>query len=252
MTLAELQRDFRDWLTHASPEAVQRLDPRAGMGMTVYQNNYRAQLVGVLEASYPQLHAWLGSTLFLEAAIRHIDSRPPHGWTLDAYGADFEATLRGMLPDNPDVHELAWMEWSLSESFVAPDATTLSGDQLADIDWDLARLQLTPSLRQRAVTTNAVDLWFALQQETDVPESEMLGAPGGVVTWRQGYTCQLKPIDPVEHDALLSLRDDPRFSALCDALVARLGEDAGIARAGELLASWIAAGIVTGVAGSPA
>lgn len=247
MMLAELQRDFRDWLTQASPEAAQRLDPRAGIGMTVYQNNYRSQLVGVLEASYPQLHAWLGSSLFLEAAIRHIDSRPPHSWTLDAYGADFDATLIGMLPDNPDVHELAWIEWSLSESFVAPDTTALSGDQLAEVDWDIARLRLTPSLRQRSVTTNAADLWSALQQETDVPESEMLDAPGGVVTWRQGYTCQLKETDAIEHEALLCLRDDPRFSALCDALVARLGEDAGIARAGELLAGWIAAGIVTGV-----
>lgn len=247
MTLAELQRDFRDWLTRASPDAARRVDPRAGMGMTVYQNNYRAQLVSVLEASYPLLHAWLGSTLFLEAAIRHIDSRPPHGWTLDAYGADFDDTLRGMLPDNPDVHELAWIEWSLSESFVAPDATPLCSDQLADVDWDTARLQLAPSLRQRSVTTNAPDLWSTLQQDAEVPESEMLAVPGGVVTWRQGYTCQLKQIDAVEHDALLLLRDDPRFSALCDALVARLGEDAGIARAGELLASWIAAGIVTGV-----
>lgn len=247
MTLAELQRDFRDWLTQASPDAARRLDPRAGVGMTVYQNNYRAQLVGVLEASYPQLHAWLGSTLFLEAAIRHIDSRPPHTWTLDAYGADFEATLCRMLPDNPDVHELAWIEWSLSESFVAPDASTLSSDQWADVDWDIARLQLAPSLRQRSVTTNAPELWSALQQDAEVPESDMLAMPGGVVTWRQGYTCQLKPIDASEHEALLSLRDEPRFSVLCDALVGRLGEDAGIARAGELLASWIAAGIVTGV-----
>jgi hypothetical protein len=247
MTLAELQRDFRDWLTQASPEAAQRLDPRAGRGMTVYQNNYRAQLVGVLEASYPQLHAWLGSALFLEATIRHIDSRPPHSWTLDAYGADFETTLISMLPDNPDVHELAWIEWSLSESFVAPDAATLSSDQLANVDWDTACLQLAPSLRQRSVTTNAPDLWSALQQDTDAPESEMLATPGGVVTWRQGYSCQLKQIDTVEHDALLLLRDDSRFSALCDALVARLGEEAGIARAGELLASWISAGIVTDV-----
>lgn len=247
MTLAELQRDFRDWLTQSSPESAQHLDPRAGPGMTVYQNNYRAQLVGVLEASYPLLHAWLGSTLFREAAIRHIDSRPPQGWTLDAYGADFEVTLIGMLPDNPDVHELAWIEWSLSESFVAADAPVMSDVALANVDWNLARLQLTPSLRQRLLTTNAPALWSALQQQTDVPESEMLDAPCGVVTWRQGYTCQLKQIDAVERDALLMLRDDPRFSTLCDALVARLGEDAGIARAGELLASWIAADIVTAI-----
>ncbi|MET3653270.1 DNA-binding domain-containing protein [Dyella japonica] len=247
MTLAELQRDFRDWLTTASADASQRLDPRSSFGMTVYQNNYRAQLVSVLEASYPQLHARLGSELFLDAAITHIDRHPPHAWTLDAYGADFEATLRAMLPHNPDVHELAWIEWSLSESFVAPDAAGVSPEQLAQIDWDTARLQFSPSLRHRPAITNAAALWSALQQDVEVPESEMLDAPRALITWRQGYTCQLKQVDTDEYAALQSLHHDNRFASLCDELVARLGEDTGVTRAGELLASWIGAGVVTGV-----
>jgi hypothetical protein len=86
-----------------------------------------------------------------------------------------------------------------------------------------------------------------MHEGTDIPEGEMLAAPAGIITWRQGYTCQLKQIDADEHAALLSLRTDHRFAALCDTLVAYLGEDAGVSRAGELLASWIGAGIVTGV-----
>lgn len=203
MKLADLQRDFRDWLVNGSQEAAQRLGPEAHRGLSVYQNNYRAQLVSVLETSYPQLLAWLGPDLFLEAAITHIDSHPPHAWTLDAYGADFVDTLQALLPDNPDAHELAWIEWSLSESFVAADAGPVPGEQLARVNWDAARLQLSPSLRQRRVTTNAAALWSALEQGEAVPEAEMLDAPGGLITWRQSYTCKLKPIDAIEHIALL-------------------------------------------------
>ena len=247
MTLADLQRDFRDWLTNGSTDASRRLGTDAIRGLAVYQNNYRSQLIGVLEASYPLLLAWLGDELFLQAAVTHVDNHPPHAWTLDVYGADFVDTLREVLPHNPDAHELAWIEWSLFASFVATDAGQVSGEQLAAVDWESAHLQLAPSLRQCHATTNAAALWSALEQGEAVPESEMLDAPAGLITWRQGYTCQLKQIDAVEHTALLSLRDDDRFSALCDALVEHLGEEAGVARGGELLARWIGAGIVVGI-----
>jgi len=247
MNLADWQADFRAWLTLASHEASQRLDPRGSTGLAVYQNNYRAQLVGVLEASYPLARTWLGAELFRHAAIAHIDNRPPRSWTLDAYGADFERTLHDLLPDNPDVHELAWIEWSLSEAFVSTDSPMLTQEQLAEIDWDHARLELTPSLRQRRATTNAEAIWSALYDGSPPPEAAMLDVAGGIIVWRRDFTCELKQIDAIEFAALNLLRDDDRFHVLCDFLVEHLGEEAGVSRAGELLAHWIGAGIVTGV-----
>src|SRR5579859_2972763 len=176
MNLASWQKDFRDWLTDASDEAAQRLGQGAMVGLSVYQNNYRAQLVSVLEASYPHVFAQIGPEFFLDTAIAHIDSHPPHAWTLDVYGADFEKTLRDVLPHNPDIHELAWIEWSLGQSFVSPDAGSVPVDALAHVDWDNARLHLTPSLRQRRVTTNVDAVWLALDEGRTVPESEMLDA----------------------------------------------------------------------------
>ena len=93
MTLAELQRDFRTWLVSASDDAAARLGTDIMAGLSVYQNNYRAQLVGCLEESFPQVRAWLGDDAFLPAAMTHIDSHPPHAWTLDAYPGDFNETL---------------------------------------------------------------------------------------------------------------------------------------------------------------
>ncbi len=247
MKLSMLQRDFRDRLVASSNEAtLPHLDAKAAAGLDVYQNNYRAQLVGCLELSFPQLRTWLGREAFLDAAIAHIDHHPPHAWTLDAYGIDFDETLQARFPHNPDIHELAWIEWALSESFVAADAIRMSSEELQAVDWDTARICLHPSLRQRTATTNSETIWTALQDGAEPPESEMLQAPGGLIVWRREFTCRLRLVDTIEHEALLSLRDDDRFTTWCDALVDRLGEEAGIATAGQLLADWLAAGIVTG------
>lgn len=247
MNLAALQHDFRQWLVTSSDAVEQHLDVHAAHGLAVYQNNYRVQLVGCLEVSYPLLLTRMGADAFRQVAIAHIDEHPPHAWTLDAYGADLGNTLRERLPNHPDLHELAWIEWALSEAFVAPDTLPLSQDALAQVNWDIARLKPNPSLREHTATTNAYAVWAALQDGVETTRSEMLDATGGLVAWRRGYSCQLRQVDATEFAALSSLRDDDRFASLCDDLVDHLGEDAGIAKAGALLADWIAAGIVVDV-----
>jgi hypothetical protein len=242
MSLLTIQQTMRAWLTKSGPD--EEHDEALPAGYRIYRNNYRTQLVRCLEASYPMLRDWLGPEAFLQASIQHIDNHPPHGWTLDAYGADFQSTLQDRYPHNPDLQELAWIEWSLSESFVATDAPVSPTSLLGELDWDNAGLCLAPSLRLHEATTNAVDLWHAWQTEESLPESEMLSVTGAMITWRHGFTCRLRRIDAIEHVALLLLRDDHRFAGLCTALVEHLGEEAGVRRAGEWLADWLPMGIV--------
>src|SRR5690349_12950193 len=118
--LRTLQRDFGDWLVQPTDAIARRLGPAARLA--VYQNNYRSQLVNCLQLSYPQVRAWLGEDAFLAAAVHHIDRRPPHAWTLDAYADGLPATLEERYPHNPDLHELAWIEHALQAAFVAADA----------------------------------------------------------------------------------------------------------------------------------
>jgi len=255
MSLASWQNDFCQWLLRGKPEDARAFGERAATGLDVYQNNYRTQLVRCLGVSYPAIARWLGEDAFREAAIAHIESHPPHGWTLDAYGRDFEDTLSLLYPHNPDMHELAWIEWALSEAFVAGDATPMTRDALWKMDWEGAHLNLTPSLHMRIATTNADKLWQVLQDDprsevptgalSGIPEGAMLDAPGGFMVWRRDYTCRLLRVDAIEHATLRGLQDDPRFETMCETLVKRLGEDAGIARAGTLLAEWLDAGIIT-------
>lgn len=245
MNLADIQDGFRAMLAGPGSAAVPL---PAGPGRAVYLNNYRAQLVACLEESYPLLRAFIGAEAFLHAAAAHIGQRPPHAWTLDAYADGFGETLQALFPDNPDLHELAWIEHALGQSFIGPDAAPVAAEALAAIDWDQARLRPTPTMHLRAATTNAADLWFALRDAgADAPESAMLAAPGGLLVWRRGFVSCLRGLDAIEYAALLHLQRDGSFAGLCALLVERLGEEQGIASAGALLADWLGSELITGV-----
>ncbi|WP_419736600.1 putative DNA-binding domain-containing protein [Pseudomonas sp. COR18] len=247
MNLAQLQQQFRQWLVTGADEAAGRLGEGLEAGLAVYQNNYRAQLVGCLEQAFAQVRRWIGDEAFLAAAIAHIDRQPPHAWTLDAYPQGFHASLVELFPNNPDVHELAWIESALNDAFVAEDAQALPLEALASIDWDTARLCLTPSFRSHALTTNAEPIWAALCEETPPPASEMLAEPGGVIVWRRQFTSRLRPLESLEYQALLRVQENGSFAGLCQWLVERLGESEGVARAGALLAGWLASELIVAI-----
>lgn len=243
MRLIELQSGFRRWLTSSSSDVT---GYRAGMD--IYQNNYRSQLVGCLEQSYPQMRAWLGDGVFLHAAKTHIDRQAPHAWTLDAYGEEFGETLRALFPNNPDLQELAWIEWALASAFVARDMQPIDAATLAAVDWDTARLTLTPSLQVAPLTTNAADIWWAMNDQTGRPEGQMLAEAGGVIAWRRGHVSCLRTLDALELRALYQILANGSFTSLCDMLVAELGDDDGVEKAGALLASWIGSDMICGLA----
>jgi hypothetical protein len=236
--LTLLQKDFRDWLRHADAEAGSRLDLADARGLAVYQNNYRASLMACLEDSYPQLLAWLGDTAFHTAAAHHIDEYPPSSWTLDDYPAGFPADLRAQFPGDPEIADLAELEWRLAECFVAADASVLDLSTLGDIDWENAQLQLTPSVSLLTMQTNATQIWSALAGGNNPPPAVLLSEPVTLVIWRQDYISCFRLLDPPEHKFLTRLQIGASFGEICAGLVEDQGDKEGIARAGSLLAGW--------------
>ena len=94
MTLLDVQRSFRHWLTVESDEAATRLGVAAAPGLAVHLNTYRSQLLSCLGETFGAVRAWLGDTAFEAAAAIHVDRVPPSSWTLDAYARDFPETDR--------------------------------------------------------------------------------------------------------------------------------------------------------------
>ena len=182
MNLLSLQRDMRAWLNTGSERCAARFAVSAQPGLGIYQNNYRAQLAACLEDSFSVTLAWLGGEAFHAAIVAHVGSFAPTSWTLDLYGKDFPTTLRRLYPDDPEVGDLATIEWALSEAFVAPDAPPLSAD-LTSIDWDEARIELAPSLTVHSLETNAPAIWSAIDEDSRPPTATLVPAPGALLVW---------------------------------------------------------------------
>lgn len=144
MSLAALQRDFRDWLTDVPVRMDYWVDDHARAGLDIYHNAYRVQLVECLKDTFEKTFLWIGEDAFIDAARVHIERTPPSGWTLGAYGVGFDETLADLYPDDAEIAELAWLDWALSRAFEGADAAAIAADTLGEIDWDRAILHLIP------------------------------------------------------------------------------------------------------------
>lgn len=237
VSLLALQQNFRAWLTSEAGEVAARFGERARPGLGVYLNNYRAQLLACLSASYPILRAWIGDTAFEGAAARHIDNVPPHAWTLDAYGLDFPETLETLYPADPEIAELARLERELAAAFVGRDAAPVVPADLADIDWDTATIHFVPTFALLPVTTNVAAIWSAISSDEAPPPAARLPEPANLAIWRHGLTPKFRTIPPAEADAMRHVREGGTFAALCD--------KQGPTMAGSFLGQWLSEGLIS-------
>jgi hypothetical protein len=247
MSLAAMQRDFAGWLTDRPATMTAWVDGAAHVGLDVYHNAYRVRLADCLHEMFEKTALWLGDEAFMAAARAHIDSSPPHGWTLGVYGDGFDRTLARLYPDDREVEELAWLDHALARTFEGRDADPVSADMLAGVDWDEAGLIFAPTLSIGQATTNAGAIWSALAAQEQPPAAAMLPEPGAMLVWRQSFTPCFRTIETVEADILAQAAAGASFGALCASLIDRLGEEAGVAAAGALLGQWIGEGLITDI-----
>lgn len=238
MTLLAMQRDFRAFLTDQSDAFAGRVEQDAKAGLAIYHNAYRVQLLDCLRETFEKLHAWLGEDAFIAAAKAHIESTPPSGWTLSVYGEGFDRTLTDLYPADPEVADLAWLEWTLSRAFEGPDAAPLPAAELGALNWDTALITFTPTMRIGKATTNAGAIWSALSRGEHPPAATILPEPAATLVWRQGLTPCFRSIETVEHNAIATLSRGQTFGGLCATLMEEHGHQAGIELAGQLLGQW--------------
>ncbi len=249
MTLARLQRDFHDHIVRGSPAVEAAVPEAARRGLAVYRHAYRANLIACLKDTFEKTAAWLGDEAFEAAALEHIAEQPPTSWTLSDFGDGFDRTLAGLYPADPEVAELAWLDLRLRRAFDGPDATISDVAALADVDWELAVLDLAPTLSLASITSNVVALWTAMDDQETPPPVVLLESPLGVAVWREALSPRFRTLRAAEYGSLRRAREGASFGELCADLATGFpGEDeAAAAFAGGLLAGWLSEGIVIGV-----
>ncbi len=211
-------------------------------GERAYHFAYRARLTDALAETFEHVHAYLGDEAFYAAAQAHVAASRPSTWTLDAYGRDFPATLKGLYPGHPEVAEIAWLDNALNAAFTGPDSPPFDPAKLASADWERARLVLVPTLVAARLATNAAAILQALTAESAPPPAEVFDAPQGVIVWRQGFDCHYRVPPPEEFDALEAISNGATFAAVCEALP---GDATAVASA--WLGQWLGEALVADI-----
>lgn len=244
MSLLALQSALRDQILAVEPEGVTADQER---GVAVYRHAYRAQLSASLRETFAKTHAWLGDDAFDAACQAHIAEHTPHSWTLGDYGEGFEHTLRTLYPNDPEVVELAWLDWGLSRAFDGPDADPITSEALSVVDWDHADLHFLPTLVVGEVTTNAGAIWSAVAEGATPPPASLLSQPAAIRIWRAGLSPQFQTVDALEREALALALNGASFAEMCEQLTPPDDDGQAAQALGAVLGAWLRCGLITSV-----
>lgn len=215
--------------------------PSSSLGMAIYRNAYRGRLADALAVSYERTRRWVGEEMFELAAAHYILTHPPQSWTLDAYGSAFQEALAELFADDPEVAELAWLEWHMQQAFAAPDRATLTGEALAAAqpDWESLRLAPAAGLVWREVRHDLAALWHGVADRADLAATD----PAILLVWRKDLSPHFRLLDPAEFAALQPLLDGASFGH-----AASLVGEADLARFGQWFAQWLSEGLFSAIA----
>lgn len=217
--LAAVQRHFADRvLANALPPEMPE-DLITGR-LPIYHHAYRARLAEVLADTYAKTCLYMGSDTFEAHARDYAVAHPPRTRSLNRYGEGLVGTLRAAYPDNPELHELAQLDWDLRTRFDSADVPTLetAAAQASDT-WTTRPGVLHPSALLRAIMTNVVGVWNAIHTDDDVPEAVALPAPATLLVWRKGHQPHFRTLDAAEAAWVQALHAGASVHDACAALL---------------------------------
>ena len=249
MNMQSAQTSFLEHVIDADKAVDPAFAGNGEAGLAIYRFAYRARLISCLRATYDKSWGWMGDDRFDAATTAHIAQHIPHSWSLDNYGVAFDETLASLFPDDPEIADLAKLEWEMQAAFVKPDSLAADHNALAAFvhsgqDIERLRLWLVPSFSSFPISTNCAAIWRAIEDGHDMPPLEYYDSPHIIAIWRTGFTPHFRDIDGIEATALLATEQGTDFGDVCKMLVGT-GENDGIrVSAGSWLGRWITDGMI--------
>jgi len=227
MSLVQTQADFVAMLL--STEETQLSE-----GEAIYHNAYRGRLKEALAEVHTKTWMWLGDESFEVAALTHIKRYHSKSWTLNNYGHGFCDTLDSLYPDDPEVAELAKLEWALHLTYAGEDTSPIDTSQLSKIDWTFAKFIFVPTIQFFDIQTNAPAIWVALNNQETPPQVEHLFKTATIMVWRKGYDPHFRTLDYIQSEAIKHLFLGLSFAEVCEALIVENDQEKT-----NLIASWL-------------
>lgn len=252
--LAQLQDAFLACLHDDDAPLPPGLDATRAAGMAVYRNGYRARLLDVLAETHPRTVRLVGAEAFHQAAAHHLIAHPPSAWTIDRAGEGFADTCAELFAHDPDVAELAWLEWAMQSAFTAADTAplTLAGFAAATAEfgpeqWEAFEIVPVAGTALRAATHDLPRLWRSLSDDADQPVVERLDPGQWLLVWREGEEAVFALLPDHEGVALAAAVGGASFGEICAGLAERLGQGEAAAAAGAILNHWLQMGVIESI-----
>jgi hypothetical protein len=225
-------------------------------GLAVYRNNYRTATIEALQNTFERTCRLVGEASFIKAAIHHIIQHPPQSWSLDHLGEGFSATCAALFQNDPEVSELAWLEWAMHGAFTASDVDRMHAAAFAEAtasfeadDWYAMALRFTPELAVGVVTRDVIALWQQTAEARVANPVRKLDTPHAAIVWREGELPVFRLVADYEATALQAMKAGANYGDACEIVLAACPGDEAAARAGTMLSRWLTDGLVIGIGG---
>lgn len=254
-TLVERQAAFMHAILDEDAPLPEGWGNSQAAGMTVYRGNYRSALMDALASTFERTARYVGEAAFKQASAHHAIRHPPTGWTIDESGRGFDATCAELFGENPEVGELAWLEWAMLQVSTAADHAPVDpaefGARTADFgdeDWMGLTIAIQPGASARLVEFDLTALWNALESEGQERPDPTLAAPQGCLVWREGERPTFLLVDSDAARAFEAMQAGASYGEVIALLAGEnpgeeVVQDAAM-RAGSYLGSWLQEGMI--------
>ena len=215
----------------------------------VYQYAYGARLLEYLQNDYPNLHGYLGDEQFERLCNIYIESHPSHTINARWFGEQFPDFVQETPPfsEMAQLGEIAALEYALNSVFDEVDERALSMEQLTELppeQWAGLVLQPVAAIHHLAFTTNADEIWQALEDETVPPALVQHEETAHILVFRHDSHGKFRPMNYEEAMMWDKMVMCVPFGVLCELITTYGGEEGAAMRAAGYLQGWIASGFI--------
>lgn len=254
ISLAERQVEFMERLQSEDAAQPEGWLPQYNSGLAIYRNNYRTTLIDALLDTFKRTARWVGEEAFHQAAAHHIICHPPSGWTLDDVGAGFDSTLAALFVNDPEVSELAWVEWSMHKAFGSANAEPMAARAFADetrpyrdSEWGELRFNFISGMTTRVIHHDIAAIWHALDTTEFFYPQYLVAEPVACHVYREGERPTFVTAPEFEVTALQAMMGGANFGQVVDLLMKLRPMESAASDAGEMLGRWINDSMIAGI-----
>jgi hypothetical protein len=215
----------------------------------VYHGMYLMRMEEALETDYPVIRYHLGDHQFSHLVREYVQHYPSTSYTLNRLGDHLPRFfLEDEWPQGEFLHDLARLEFAMTEVFDEEESPVLGADELEAVSpetWETARLRPIAAFRLLAFKHDVVRNLVAFHEDRPSPEARRRAS--WVALYRRDYSVLRLELSRAEHDLLRAIVDG---TSLGESLAAAASTTKGSrqqARIFRWFRTWISEGIFTAI-----